>query len=76
MENKIEVPMELLELAAGGRTLPDNWEEIADSLAPQYQKMYKDITYEQACMMVKQLLPDPEDQELLFEYLKKYFPEA
>jgi len=72
MENNI-LPDELLDLVSGGRTLPDNWEQIADQLAPSYKKQYPNVTYEEACRMIKVYFPDKDDQKLIFEYIKKYF---
>ncbi len=71
MEDK-KIPDELLQQISGG-TLPDNWQQLADMYASMYLKMYKGVTYEKACEMLKSYFPDPEDQKLLFEYIKKYF---
>ena len=64
-----------LSKVAGGRTLPDGWEKTADMFAPSYRKQYPDVTYAEACDMVKVYFSDSEDQELIFEYMKKYFPD-
>ena len=70
-----KLPDELLELAKGGSDLPENWEELADKLAPMYKSMYKDVNFNQAVTLVKQFLKDPADQEKVIDYLKKYFDE-
>ena len=76
MANKYAINDEELNKVIGGRTLPKNWEKIADMMAPEYVKKYKGkINYAEACEMAKQYFPDLEDQALIFEYLKKYFPE-
>lgn len=74
-EKKILNDNELASIS-GGRTLPEGWEKIADMLAPSYIKQYQGkVDYAGACELVKSYLNDPEDQELIFEYMKKYFPE-
>lgn len=74
MEKKIELTDELLDQVAGGTILPDNWKEIIDANAPLYLNMYKGITYEEACVKIKEFLTDPQDYKLVCEYIKKYFP--
>ena len=64
-----------LNKVTGGRTLPEGWEKIADMWAPAYMKQYPDVTYAEACDIVRENCSDPEDQELIFEYMKKYFPD-
>ena len=63
---------ELLESVSGG-VLPKNWQQIADSLYPQYKQMYPNITYEEACVLLEQYFKDPNDLALIKEYIKKYF---
>lgn len=75
MVNKGSINDNELNKVSGGRTLPENWEKIADKLAPGLLKQYKGITYDAACELVKTYLPDPEDQALVYDYMKKYFPD-
>lgn len=71
MSNKT-IPDELLSQISGG-TLPENWKDLVDTYASFYLKQYKGVTYEKACEMLATYFPDPEDQEQIFEYIKKFF---
>lgn len=55
-------------------SLPFGWRKMADMIAPTYLKKYEGkVNYSEACEMVKEYFPNPKDQELIFEYMKKYF---
>lgn len=75
MEDKKELSLDLLDSVSGGSELPDNWEQLAEKLAPMYLKKYADKTFEEACDIVRTFLKDPEDQEKIINYIKKYFPD-
>lgn len=60
---------------SGGRTLPDNWEDIAKKIEPFYLKMYGKLTYEQACKKLEEYFSDEEDLAILRDYIKKFYPE-
>ena len=70
MANKLSD--ELMGLVSGG-TLPEGWEKTADELAPMFLKMYGDKTYDEALVILKQYVTDPEDYQQIAEYIKKYF---
>ena len=76
MRNSNSINDDELNKVSGGRTLPEGWEKTADAIAPTYMRKYQGkVNYAEACEMVKGYLSDPEDQELVFEYMKKYFPD-
>lgn len=70
--NKNMLPDELMNLVSGG-VLPENWEQIADSLAGSFKMMYPNATYEEALEILKTYCTDPEDYQKIAEYMKKYF---
>ena len=72
---KISLDDLALSKISGGRTLPKDWEKIADLYAPSLLKQYKGYTYEQACAKLREYFKDEEDLALLYEYIKKYFPQ-
>lgn len=75
MEDKKELSLDSLDSVSGGSELPDNWEQLAEVLAPMYLKKYAGKTFEEACDVVRSFLKDPEDQEKIINYMKKYFPD-
>ena len=75
MEDKKELSLDSLDSISGGSELPDNWEQLAEKLAPMYLKKYEGKTFEEACDIVRTFLKDPEDQEKIINYIKKYFPD-
>ena len=75
MEDKKELSLDSLDSVSGGSELPDNWEQLAEKLAPMYLKKYAGKTFEEACDIVRTFLKDPEDQEKIINYIKKYFPD-
>ncbi len=58
-----------------GGSLPNGWENIADMIAPSYLKQYPNITWEEACEILKTYVSDPSDYEAIKNYMKKYFPD-
>ena len=75
MEDKKELSLDALDSVSGGSELPDDWEQLAEKLAPMYLKKYAGKTFEEACDIVRTFLKDPEDQEKIINYIKKYFPD-
>ena len=71
MSNK-KLPDEFLNAISGG-TLPTGWEQMADQMAPSLREQYPDITYDEACTMLASYISDPADQELIKDYMKKFF---
>ena len=73
---KKNISDDLLSQVSGGESvLPENWEALARQLVPLYKKKYKNITFDQACDLVRQTFADPTDQELVIEFLRQYFDE-
>lgn len=64
-----------LEKVSGGRTLPEDWEKIAEQLKPMLLKTYGNLTYEQACAEVDKNYPDEDDRMIIKEYIKQFYPQ-
>ncbi len=72
MAKKIVLSDEVMDQISGG-VLPDGWEQLADSMAPQMKAQYPDMSYEEACAMLAQFFDDPADIAAISEYMRKYF---
>lgn len=65
---------EFLDKVSGG-TLPENWQQTAYTLIPQYKKIYPNATYQDACNMLKLYFKDPNDYAEVCEFAKQFFDE-
>ncbi|MBO7677573.1 MAG: hypothetical protein J6S49_08670 [Erysipelotrichaceae bacterium] len=66
----------LLKDVNGGRTLPENWEELAKPYIPFLLKQYGKLTYAQACAKLREFFSDEDDLKILEEYIKQYYPDS
>ena len=73
MKKDNQITDELAATISGGLKLPLGWKNIADSLAPQYKEKYPDTTYEEACIMLQEYFPDPDDYAKITDYIQKFF---
>ena len=75
MDSNKRIDESTLEEIFGGRTLPENWEKTADMYAAVLKNKYGNLTYEEACAKLREFFTDEDDLALLYEYIKKFYPE-
>ncbi len=77
VDSKYSVNENNLEKVIGGMALPKNWKVLAKMYEKVILEKFGDLTYEQACDVVREYFPDEADQRVLFEYIKEnYYPDV
>ncbi|MBQ3295761.1 MAG: hypothetical protein IJH00_04725 [Erysipelotrichaceae bacterium] len=74
-DSKYSISENDLEKVIGGMALPKNWQILAKVYEKEILASFGHLTYEEACTVIRGYFPAEEDQKILFEYIKQYYPE-